>query len=134
MKKQFQCFRDEIEHLRRGQERANYTSFMTLSQDFETLLDHYNMVKTMNKKLKYELMQSGTREKQFLSLLKKTQEYGKEAEELESEFEGILDRIEAEYSLRRAENKFVEIKGKHDQSVRIPRLDLGIIRYHQAKQ
>ena len=78
-------------------------SYMTLSQDFDSLLDHYNMVKTINKKLKYELVQSGTREKQFLSLLKKTSEYGQEAEELEYEFEAILRRIESEYSLRRGD-------------------------------
>ena len=78
-------------------------SYVTLSQDFDSLLDHYNMVKTINKKLKYELVQSGTREKQFLSLLKKTSEYGQEAEELEYEFEAILRRIESEYSLRRGD-------------------------------
>lgn len=81
----------------------NMNSYMTLSQDFDSLLDHYDMVKTINKKLKYELVQSGTREKQFLSLLKKTSEYGQEAEELEYEFEAILRRIESEYSLRRGD-------------------------------
>ena len=91
------------------------------------------MVKTINKKLKHELLQSGSREKQFLQLLKKTEEFGNEAYELENEFNAILTRIETEYSLKRGDQKYVQVKGKHDDGVRIPRLDLDIIRYQHAK-
>lgn len=92
------------------------------------------MVKSINKKLKHELVQSGSREKQFLQLLKKTEEFGKEAYELENEFDAILRRIESEYSLKRGDKKYIQVKGKHDDVVKIPKLDLDIIRYQHAKQ
>ena len=63
MKKQFQSYQDEIEHMKRVQDKINASSFMTLTHDFNTLLDHYTMVRTINKKLKHELHQSGEREK-----------------------------------------------------------------------
>ena len=115
--------------MKKVQDKINANSFMTLTHDFNTLLDHYTMVRTINKKLKYELYQSGEREKQFLQLLKKTDEYGREAEELEDEFEAILRRIEKEYQLYQGDQRFIKVRGKQDQNVRIPRLDFDIIRY-----
>lgn len=51
----------------------NYQKLVT---DFNQLYDHYKMHKQMSKKLKNELGQSNHRERTFLKLLKKTDEFG----------------------------------------------------------
>jgi hypothetical protein len=47
-----------------------------LVTEYNQLYDHYKGVKSINKKLRAELKQSNERERTFLKLLKKTNEYG----------------------------------------------------------
>ena len=51
-------------------------NYQKLVNDFNSLYDHFKAAKQLNKKLKSELQQSNQRERTFLKLLKKTNEYG----------------------------------------------------------
>lgn len=65
----------------------NYQKIVT---DFNNLFDHYKATKATNKKLKGELQQSNQRERTFLKLLKKTDEYGDQAKQLEKEYDRLF--------------------------------------------
>ena len=58
-------------------------NYQKLINEFNSLYDHYKGLKSINKKMKVELKQSNQREKTFLKLLKKTSEFGEQAEKLE---------------------------------------------------
>ena len=50
-------------------------NYQKLVNDFNSLYDHYKVAKQLNKRLRTELQQSNQRERTFLKLLKKTNEY-----------------------------------------------------------
>ena len=75
------------------------------------MYDHYKLHKTTAKKLKSELQQSNHRERTFLKLLKKTQEYGEQADQLEKEYDKLYESGEAEFNLSN-EPRFIEVGNK----------------------
>lgn len=83
MKKQLACYKEEIENMKKMEEHLTVESYQKLVNDFNQLYDHYKMHKQMSKKLKAELAQSNHRERTFLKLLKKTEEFGEQAKQLE---------------------------------------------------
>lgn len=83
------------------------------------------MHKQTSKKLKVELSQSNHRERTFLSLLKKTKEYGDQAAQLEQEYDKLYKNGESLYNLNN-EQKFIEVKGSKGPE-QIPMLDLSLI-------
>ena len=66
----------------------NYQKLVT---DFNHLYDHYKMHKQISKKLKVELNNSNDRERAFLHLLKQTEEFGEQAQELEKEYDRLME-------------------------------------------
>ncbi len=64
-------------------EYVNAENYQKLVMEYNQLYDHYKGVKHINKKLRTEIKQSNERERTFLKLLKKTQEYGAQANRLE---------------------------------------------------
>lgn len=66
-------------------------NYQKLVNDFNQLYDHYKMHKYMSKKLKTELSQSNHRERTFLKLLKKTDEFGDQAKQLEEEYDKLYE-------------------------------------------
>ena len=101
-------------------------SYQKLVNDFNQLYDHYKLHKTQAKKLKAELQQSNHRERTFLKLLKKTNEFGEQAEQLEKEYEKLAESGENEFNLSN-EQKFIEVQN----NVQLPMLDLSIIHIQQ---
>lgn len=51
-------------------------NYQKLVNEYNKLYDQYRTIKKSNKRVKIELQQSNQREKTFLRLLKKTQEFG----------------------------------------------------------
>jgi hypothetical protein len=51
-------------------------NYQKLINEFNSLYEHYKGLKQINKKVKLELQQSNQRERTFLKLLKKTNEFG----------------------------------------------------------
>ena len=82
----------------------------------------------MCKKLKLELSQSNHRERTFLKLLKKTDEFGAQAEQLEQEYDKLYEQGEYQFNLSN-EQKFIEVCNK----IQIPMLDLSIIHIQQQE-
>lgn len=68
------------------------------------------MHKQTAKKLKVELGQSNHRERTFLGLLKKTNEYGEQAAQLELEYEKLYKSGDNLYNFNN-EQRFIEVKG-----------------------
>ena len=104
-------------------------NYQKLVNDFNSLYDHFKAAKQLNKKLKSELQQSNQRERTFLKLLKKTNEYGEQAHRLEKEY----DRLFTEDGLSKdpaigGPGAVVERGG-----VTIPKLDFSVI-YMQREQ
>ena len=104
-------------------------NYQKLINEFNSLYDHYKGLKSINKKMKVELKQSNQREKTFLKLLKKTSEFGEQAEKLEQEYERLFSTDNKSDPLqaflldsRNKENEAIEKGG-----VRIPKLDLTSI-------
>lgn len=105
-------------------------NYQKLVNDFNSLYDHFKAAKQLNKKLKSELQQSNQRERTFLKLLKKTKEYGDQADRLEKEY----DRLFTEDGLSKdpaigGPGAVVERCG-----VSIPKLDLSVIYMQQNQQ
>ena len=77
MKKQLQCYKDDLEQVKKVNEvYTEFENYQKLVVDFNSLFDHYKVSKMQNKKLRSELEQSNQRERTFLKLLKKTDQYG----------------------------------------------------------
>lgn len=80
MKKQLQCYKEELEQVKKVNEvYAEFENYQKLVTDFNQLHDHYKVSKLQNKKLRSELEQSNQRERTFLKLLKKTEQYKDQA-------------------------------------------------------
>mmetsp|Transcript_15227 Transcript_15227/g.25771 ORF Transcript_15227/g.25771 Transcript_15227/m.25771 type:complete len:98 (+) Transcript_15227:483-776(+) len=86
------------------------------------------MHKVMSKKLKVELSQSNHRERTFLKLLKKTEEFGDQAAQLEKEYDKLYENGEAQFNLSNKQ-RFIEVQNK----IQIPMLDLSIIHIQQQE-
>lgn len=104
-------------------------NYQKLVNDFNSLYDHFKVSKQTNKKLKSELQQSNQRERTFLKLLKKTSEYGEQANRLEAEY----DRLFTEDGLSKdpaigGPGAVIEV-GK--SGISIPKLDLSVIYMQQ---
>jgi len=82
----------------------------------------------MAKKLKVELGQSNHRERTFLKLLKKTEEFGEQAGQLEQEYDKLYANGDDTLNLSN-EQKFIEVSNK----IQIPMLDLSIIKIQQQE-
>ena len=82
----------------------------------------------MAKKLKVELGQSNHRERTFLKLLKKTEEFGEQAGQLEQEYDKLYSNGDDALNLSN-EQKFIEVSNK----IQIPMLDLSIIKIQQQE-
>ena len=89
MKKQLTCYKEEIENMKKMEAHLTVENYQKLVNDFNQLYDHYKMHKQMSKKLKVELSQSNHRERTFLKLLKKTEEFGEQAAQLEQEYDKL---------------------------------------------
>ena len=125
MKKQLVCYKEEIENMKKMEAHLTVENYQKLVNDFNQLYDHYKMHKVMSKKLKSELAQSNHRERTFLKLLKKTNEFGDQATQLEQEYDKLYDTNED----LSGEQKFIEVCGK----IQIPMLDLSIIHIQQQE-
>ena len=62
----------------------------------------------MSKKLKVELSQSNHRERTILKLLKKTEEFGDQAKQLEEEYDKLYEQGETNFNLSNSQ-KFIEV-------------------------
>lgn len=92
MKKQLACYKEEIEQFKKTDETyAELENYQKLITDFNSLYDHYQVSKINNKKLQADLQQSNQRERTFLKLLKKTDQYRAQAEQLEQEYNKVFD-------------------------------------------
>jgi len=131
MKKQLTCYKEEIENMKKMEAHLTVENYQKLVNDFNQLYDHYKMHKQMAKKLKVELSQSNHRERTFLKLLKKTQEFGEQAAQLEKEYDKLYEQGENEFNLSN-EQKFIEVNGVADK-IQIPMLDLSIIHVQQQE-
>jgi len=58
MKKQLECYKEEISQIKKTEGFLNMENYQKLVTDFNNLFDHYKATKTTNKKLKAELQQS----------------------------------------------------------------------------
>jgi|AACY02.7.fsa_nt_gi hypothetical protein len=128
MKKQMGCYKEEIENMQKMEAHLTVENYQKLVNDFNQLYDHYKMHKYMSKKLKIELSQSNHRERTFLKLLKKTEEFGAQAEQLEEEYDKLYEQGEQQYNLS-MEQKYIEGPNK----IPIPVLDLSIIQIQQQE-
>ena len=90
VKKQLACYKSEIESIKKTESYITMENYQKLVNDFNSLYDHFKASKQLNKKLKSELQQSNQRERTFLKLLKKTNEYGEQANRLEKEYDRLF--------------------------------------------
>ena len=123
------CYKTEIANIKKTESYITMENYQKLVNDFNSLYDHFKASKQLNKKLKSELQQSNQRERTFLKLLKKTNEYGEQANRLEKEY----DRLFTEDGLSKdpaigGPGAVVERGG-----VTIPKLDFSVI-YMQRDQ
>ena len=123
IKKQLACYKSEMDNIKKTESYITMENYQKLVNDFNSLYDHFKAAKQLNKKLKSELQQSNQRERTFLKLLKKTNEYGEQANRLEKEY----DRLFTEEGLSKdpaigGPGAVVERGG-----VSIPKLDLSVI-------
>jgi len=116
------CYKEEIENMQKMEAHLTVENYQKLVNDFNQLYDHYKMHKSQCKKLKLELSQSNHRERTFLKLLKKTDEFGEQAAQLEQEYDKLYEQGETQFNLSN-EQKFIEVANQ----VQIPMLDLSII-------
>ena len=112
-----------MENIKKTESYITMENYQKLVNDFNSLYDHFKAAKQLNKKLKSELQQSNQRERTFLKLLKKTSEYGEQANRLEVEY----DRLFTEDGLSKdpaigGPGAVVERGG-----VSIPKLDFSVI-------
>ena len=123
-KKQLTCYKTEIDNIKKTESYIALENYQKLVNDFNSLYDNFKAQKQLNKKLKSELQQSNQRERTFLKLLKKTKEYGDQADRLEKEY----DRLFTEDGLSKdpaigGPGAVIEVAG----GISIPKLDLSII-------
>jgi hypothetical protein len=78
--------------IKKSESYITMENYQKLVNDFNSIYDHYNAAKGLNKKLKGELQQSNQRERTFLKLLKKTKEYGEQARKLETEYDRLFTK------------------------------------------
>jgi len=93
------CYKEEIENMQKMEAHLTVENYQKLVNDFNQLYDHYKMHKYMSKKLKTELSQSNHRERTFLKLLKKTDEFGDQAKQLEEEYDKLYEQGETNFNL-----------------------------------
>lgn len=118
------------------EEFLNADNYQKLVTEYNQLYDHYKGVKSINKKLRIELKQSNERERTFLKLLKKTNEYGAQAAKLEIEYDRLikedlklnngitLDNLIVDSSEKRYIKPEIIDKGR---GIKIPKLDFSSI-------
>lgn len=90
MKKQIAGQKTEIQQIKQMEQFLSLDNYQKLINEFNTLYEHYKGLKQINKKMKMELKQSNQRERTFLKLLKRTQEYGDQATKLELEYDRLF--------------------------------------------
>ena len=106
-------------------------NYQKLINEFNTLYEHYKGLKQINKKMKVELKQSNQRERTFLKLLKRTQEYGEQAVKLEAEYDRVI-KEDQRLGLS-VENLIIDSNDRREPElmdkggVQIPKLDLTSI-------
>ena len=129
IKKQLACYKQEISNIKKTESYITMENYQKLVNDFNSLYDHFKAAKQLNKKLKSELQQSNQRERTFLKLLKKTNEYGDQAHRLEKEYDRLFteDGLSKDPAIGGA-GAVVERGG-----VTIPKLDFSVI-YMQREQ
>lgn len=76
MKKQVSSYKQELASIKKMDAYLNAENYQKLVTEYNQLYDHYKGVKQINKKVKLELKNCNERERTFLKLLKKTEEYG----------------------------------------------------------
>ena len=91
--------------------------------DFNTLYDHYKANKLTNKRLKEELQQSNQRERTFLKLLKRTEQYGEQAAQIEREYDQLFTADGSSKDPQLNDKISVRV----NESVDVPKLDLSVI-------
>lgn len=87
------------------------------------MFDHYKATNHTNKRLREELQQSNQRERTFLKLLKRTDQFGAQAESLEKEYEKLFNEEGQSKDPELGGAAAVVQVGAHC----IPKLDLSII-------
>ena len=94
------------------------------------MYDHYRSQKLINKKLRAELQQSNQRERTFIKLLKKTEQYRGQAEQLEQQYDKLFTE--------EGHSKDPEIGGQGATieigDIRMPKLNLSVIHVQQQAQ
>ncbi len=122
--------------MQKMEEFLNADNYQKLVTEYNQLYDHYKGVKSINKKLRTELKQSNERERTFLKLLKKTNEYGAQAAKLEIEYDRLikedlklnsgitLDNLIVDSSEKRYIKPEIIDKGR---GIKIPKLDFSSI-------
>lgn len=122
--------------MQKMEEFLNADNYQKLVTEYNQLYDHYKGVKSINKKLRTELKQSNERERTFLKLLKKTNEYGAQAAKLEVEYDRLIKedlRLNSGITL---ENLIVDSSEKRymkpeiidkGRGIKIPKLDFSSI-------
>jgi hypothetical protein len=136
LRKQVACYKTEITQMQKMEEYLNADNYQKLVTEYNQLYDHYKGVKSINKKLRTELKQSNERERTFLKLLKKTNEYGAQAAKLEIEYERLIKedlRLNSGVTLENlivdsSEKRYIqpEIIDK-GRGIKIPKLDFSSI-------
>lgn len=131
MKKQIAGQKTEIQQIKQMEQFLSLDNYQKLINEFNTLYEHYKGLKQINKKMKVELKQSNTRERTFLKLLKRTQEYGDQATKLEQEYDRLF-KEDQRLGLS-VENLVIDSNDKREPElidkggVKIPKLDLSSI-------
>ena len=135
MKKQLIAYKEEIESMKKMETHLTVENYQKLVNDFNQLYDHYKLHKTTSKKLKQELLQSNHREKTFLNLLKKTQEFGSQAQQLEKEYDKLYKKGEEEFNLSNVQ-KLIEVPAAQQLGgkLKFPELDFSLIYSQQNNQ
>ena len=131
MKKQIAGQKQEIAQIKQMEQFLSLDNYQKLINEFNTLYEHYKGLKQINKKMKVELKQSNQRERTFLKLLKRTQEYGDQASKLELEYDRLF-KEDQRLGLS-VENLVIDSNDKREPElmdkggVKIPKLDLTSI-------
>lgn len=131
MKKQIAGQKTEIQQIKQMEQFLSLDNYQKLINEFNTLYEHYKGLKQINKKMKVELKQSNTRERTFLKLLKRTQEYGDQATKLEQEYDRLF-KEDQRLGLS-VENLIIDSNDRREPElmdkggVMIPKLDLSSI-------
>jgi predicted oxidoreductase len=136
LRKQIAVYKNEVQAFQKMDEYVNAENYQKLVIEYNQLYAHYKGVKHINKKLRTEIKQSNERERTFLKLLKKTQEYGAQASRLELEYDRLIkedQRVNGGHTLetlipdsaekRQLKPEMVE----NGRGIKIPKLDLTSI-------